>query len=85
MHNIKRKDGEVPLPKPSKRASGWCKGAGREPDGRPGADFLKELVGKYGSARNSSLKCPVFAGNSGGTAEMFCFALRVFALRAFII
>jgi len=56
---------------PSKRASGGCKDAGQDLDGRPGADFLKWSVGKYGYARDSSIKCPAFAGNSGGTAEMF--------------
>ncbi len=39
-------------------------------DGRPGAVSLNEPVGETGYARYSSMKCPVFAGNSGGTAEM---------------
>ena len=39
-------------------------------DGRPGADFLKMIVGKYGDARYSDLSVR-FSGKSGGTADFF--------------
>ena len=31
-----------------KRVSGWCKDMRVGVNGRPGADFLKDAVGKYG-------------------------------------
>lgn len=31
-----------------KRVFGWCKNMRAGVNGRPGADFLKDVVGKYG-------------------------------------
>ena len=52
-----------------------------EADGRPGADFLKEPVGKYGSARYSCRSAR--KGIQVVPRKMF-FALNVIAFRAFL-
>ena len=68
--------------RPVQRVPGWCEGIWADADGRPGAVFLKDSRGDR-VCPLQHFECP--KGNSGGTAEMYFFALRGYLSGRFFI